>query len=196
MTLDSPDKDGALLCIKPPHRRCISWPATSKSSQVYFQHFLVPLLGVEHFWHRYEWQERGSGHIHVFLWLKDAPNPDDIDFNLLKKPDGLISDEQQEKMKLFTDYWDQIIIASSPFPREDYNMPLIGDHPCSIPRENLKKHKTRISRSSQLGRNTYQMHARILSRQTKGSWSSRASSNVPIRLPNAVAAGGWNRAGQ
>ena len=60
----------------------------------------------------------------------------------------------------------------------------------------LKKHKIRISRSSQLGRNTYQMHARILSRQTKCSWSSRTSSNVQIRLPNAVAVGGWNRAVQ
>jgi hypothetical protein len=105
--------------------------------QVYFNHFLVPLLGVEHFWYRYEWQERGSGHIHGFLWLKDAPNPDDINFDLLKKPDVLIPDEQQEKMRLFTDYWDQIITASNPFPRQDYNMPLIGNHPCSIPRENL-----------------------------------------------------------
>jgi ATP-dependent DNA helicase PIF1 len=101
--------------------------------QVFFKHFLVPLLGVEQFWYRYEWQERGSGHIHGFLWLRDAPDQDEIDFDLLKNPDAIIPDEQEEKMKSFTDYWDQIITASNPFPCQDYNMPLIGDHPCSIP---------------------------------------------------------------
>jgi len=113
--------------------------------QVYFKHFLVPLLGVEKFWYRYEWQERGSGHIHGFLWLKDAPDPDEIDFDLLKKPDVPIPNEQQEKMKQFTAYWNQIITASSPFPRQDYNMPLIGDHPCSIPRENLRNTKQELA---------------------------------------------------
>ena len=113
--------------------------------QVYFKHFLVPLLGVEDFWYRYEWQARGSGHIHGFLGLKDAPNPDEIDFDLLKKPDVPIPNEQQEKMKRFMDYWDRIITASSPFPRQDYNMPLIGDHPCSIPRENLQNTKQELA---------------------------------------------------
>ena len=32
-----------------------------------------PLLGVRDFWYRYEWKVCGSGHIHGFLWLKDAP---------------------------------------------------------------------------------------------------------------------------
>jgi ATP-dependent DNA helicase PIF1 len=112
---------------------------------VYFKHFLVPLLGVEHFWYRYEWQERGSGHIHGFLWLKDAPNPDEINFDLLKKADIPIPDEQQDKINNFTAYWNRIITASSPFPRQDYNMPLIGDHPCSIPRENLKNTKQELA---------------------------------------------------
>ena len=48
-------------------------------------------------------------------------------------------------MKRFTDYWDRIITASSPFPRQDYNMPLIGDHPCSIPRENLQNTKQELA---------------------------------------------------
>ena len=26
-------------------------------------------------WYRFEWQQRGSGHIHGFLWLADAPKP-------------------------------------------------------------------------------------------------------------------------
>lgn len=54
--------------------------------QLYLKHFLGPLLGVKHFWYRYEWQDRGSGHVHGFFWLKDAPNPNEIDWDLLKKP--------------------------------------------------------------------------------------------------------------
>lgn len=34
---------------------------------LFVTHFLHPLLGVRHFWYRYEWQERGSGHIHDFF---------------------------------------------------------------------------------------------------------------------------------
>ena len=29
---------------------------------------------------RYEWQHRGSAHIHGFLWLEDAPNMDTLDW--------------------------------------------------------------------------------------------------------------------
>jgi ATP-dependent DNA helicase PIF1 len=49
-----------------------------KRVQLFVKHFLTPLLGVVHFWYRYEWQERGSGHVHGFLWLKDAPTVDEI----------------------------------------------------------------------------------------------------------------------
>jgi len=33
------------------------------------------------FWYRFEWQHRGSGHIHGFLWLVDAPAIDDLDWD-------------------------------------------------------------------------------------------------------------------
>jgi hypothetical protein len=32
-------------------------------------------------WYRYKWQSRGSGHVHGFLWLSDAPDIDKLDFN-------------------------------------------------------------------------------------------------------------------
>jgi len=35
---------------------------------------------VDH-WYRFEWQHRGSGHVHGFLWLKDGPAIDEMDFN-------------------------------------------------------------------------------------------------------------------
>ena len=35
---------------------------------------------VDH-WYRYEWQHRGSGHVHGYLWLKKGPNLDKKDVN-------------------------------------------------------------------------------------------------------------------
>jgi hypothetical protein len=109
--------------------------------QIYFKHFMVPLLGVRHFWYCFEWQERGSGHIHGFLWLKDAPKADEIHWDLLKRPDAIIPDEQANMMHQFIEYWSQIITASSPFPCLDDNMPLLGEHPCSLSREGLQNMK-------------------------------------------------------
>ena len=98
--------------------------------ELFMKHVICPMLKVKHYWFRFEWQERGSGHIHGFLWLRDAPNPDDIDWNHVKKPDSIISDEQQEKIATFISFWDRIVTAFNPFPREDENAPLVGEHPC------------------------------------------------------------------
>ncbi|XP_059070854.1 uncharacterized protein LOC131028544 [Cryptomeria japonica] len=35
---------------------------------------LEKLLGANDYWYRYEWQHRGSAHIHGFLWLPQAPD--------------------------------------------------------------------------------------------------------------------------
>lgn len=113
--------------------------------QVYFKNFMVPLLGVRQYWYRFEWQERGSGHIHGFLWLEDAPNADEIDWDLLKRPDAIISDDQSDKMHQFLEYWNRMITASSPFPRVDDNMPLIGGHPCSLSRDGLRNTKQELA---------------------------------------------------
>ncbi len=98
--------------------------------QLYLKHFLFPALGARHFWYRYEWQDRGSGHIHGFVWMKDAPDVAQIDWDLLKKPDTNISAEQQKRMDDFVTYWDQKITAWNPaIPRPD--APRFGTHPCS-----------------------------------------------------------------
>jgi hypothetical protein len=107
--------------------------------------FMVPLLRVSHFWYCFEWQERGSGHVHGFLWLKDALKADDIDWDLLKSPDAIIPDEQTDKMHQFISYWDRIITTSSPFPHLDDNMPLLGEHPCSLSRDGLQNTKQKLA---------------------------------------------------
>lgn len=67
----------------------------------------MPLPGITHFWYRFEWQERGSGHTYVFLWLKDAPDANEVEWDLLKREDAVIPDEQSVKMCLFVEYWDR-----------------------------------------------------------------------------------------
>ncbi len=116
-----------------------------KRVQLFMKHVIGPLLGVKHYWYRYEWQERGSGHIHGFLWLKDAPNPDDIDWDHIKKPDAIISDDQQVKVDKFITYWNQLITAWNHFPRENENIPLLGRHPCSVKPEDMKYTKGELA---------------------------------------------------
>ncbi|KAJ3505917.1 hypothetical protein NLJ89_g7163 [Agrocybe chaxingu] len=113
--------------------------------QVYFKHFLTPLLGIKDFWYRYEWQERGSGHIHGFLWMKDAPKVDEINFDLLKHPGCVIPPDQEEKMRQFTAFWDRIISTWNPFPHHDENQPLLGENPCSKDRASAQYTKQELA---------------------------------------------------
>ena len=38
-------------------------------------------FNVKDFWSRFEWQHRGSPHVHGFLWLHGAPNMDKLDWH-------------------------------------------------------------------------------------------------------------------
>lgn len=100
--------------------------------RLFTKHCLHPLLDVKHFWYRYEWQDRGSGHIHGFLWLKDAPSSDEIDWDLLKDDNIIISDELEAKISTFITFWDRIITAWTPIPPTAENMALRGQHPCNV----------------------------------------------------------------
>lgn len=107
---------------------------------------IKPLFKVKDFWYRYEWQERGSGHIHGFLWLDDAPNPDDLDFSHLSpsstSPDSNTPKEATEEMKQkiqdFTEFWDEYISAVNPRVFDgDPNVPNVSRSPISMPREEM-----------------------------------------------------------
>lgn len=116
-----------------------------KRFQIFFKYVLAPTLGIKHFWYRYEWQERGSGHIHGLCWLKDAPNPDEINWSCLKDPAYVPTAEQAEKMSQFSSYWAKIITAKNPFPREDLNAPLLGPHPCGKSRQMCENTKQELT---------------------------------------------------
>ena len=64
---------------------------------------------------------------------------------LLERENAVIPDEQSVKMCLFVEYWDRIITASSPIPRVDDNIPLLGEHPSSLPRDALRNTKQELA---------------------------------------------------
>lgn len=37
-------------------------------------------MKVKVYWSRYEWQHRGSPHVHGFIWLEGAPNIDNLNW--------------------------------------------------------------------------------------------------------------------
>lgn len=113
--------------------------------QLFLKEVMAPLFGVKHFWYRYEWQDRGSGHVHGFFWLNNAPDMDKIDWDLLKDPNAIISDDQTARMLEFTTFFDRLIKASNPFPRTDENTPLIGVHPCNRERSTLQNNKAELA---------------------------------------------------
>jgi len=84
-----------------------------KRWEVFFEEVIQKKFDVKDFWWRYEWQHRGSSHVHGFLWLKDAPSVDDFDRN------------NPEAVQNYINFWDQHISTWHP----DKNCPPAAIHP-------------------------------------------------------------------
>ncbi len=69
--------------------------------QAFMRLVVKPLLGYTDYWHRYEWQARGSGHIHCLLWVIRSP-----------KMDQSTSDLRD----IFASFWGEYITAWNPNP--------------------------------------------------------------------------------
>lgn len=50
-----------------------------KRTNIFVSEVISRLFSVRDYWFRFEWQHRGSPHIHGVLWLADAPDTSDID---------------------------------------------------------------------------------------------------------------------
>jgi hypothetical protein len=46
--------------------------------RTFLRHVLRPLLKITDHWIRYEWQHRGSGHIHCLFWVESGPPLDPL----------------------------------------------------------------------------------------------------------------------
>ena len=63
---------------------------------------LLKGMKVKDFWSRYEWQHRGSPHVHGFIWLEGAPNIDNLNWR------------NHDEIKIVQKYFDSIIHAWNP----------------------------------------------------------------------------------
>lgn len=70
-----------------------------KRFKVFFEEVIKKKFSVQDHWFRYEWQQRGSGHIHGFLWLDNAPEA---------------SVKTQEKRQALITFWEPHVSALTP----------------------------------------------------------------------------------
>ncbi|RXK41116.1 hypothetical protein M231_01519 [Tremella mesenterica] len=83
---------------------------------LFFRTVLQPLLGVKDWWYRFEWQHRGSSHVHGLIWLSKAP---DI---------GLLNPADPTTVEDFLCFWKKHVTAVNPNP----DHPPATIHPSSL----------------------------------------------------------------
>ena len=70
-------------------------------AKIFLNTVLKPLFKVKDFWLRYEWQSRGSPHIHGVLWQEDAPDMNEENFS-------------EETIEIIKTYFDKFCTAFNP----------------------------------------------------------------------------------
>jgi hypothetical protein len=73
-----------------------------KRFEIYFEHYIKVKFKVKDYWWRYEWQHRGSSHVHGFLWIEGAPSVDSL------------NTDNPVEMQEFINFWDQHISTWHP----------------------------------------------------------------------------------
>ena len=69
--------------------------------RAFLQLVVKPYLGFTDHWWRYEWQSRGSGHLHCLFWVPTAPS---------------LGQSTAELRSIFAQYWGNKITAWNPSP--------------------------------------------------------------------------------
>ncbi|KAK3925606.1 Curromycin resistance protein [Frankliniella fusca] len=83
---------------------------------MFFESIVLGSFEVLDYWYRFEWQMRGSPHVHGVMWLQNA-----VDVNLLEA--------KFEEVKITViQYFDKLISCESP----NLNYIDVGFHPCSV----------------------------------------------------------------
>jgi hypothetical protein len=77
-----------------------------KRWDVFFETIVKQKLRIKDYWWRFEWQNRGSSHIHGFLWLEDAPKVEDLRLN------------EEDSVREFIDFWDPLVSTWNPGKNE------------------------------------------------------------------------------
>ncbi|KAH9292744.1 hypothetical protein KI387_042066 [Taxus chinensis] len=91
---------------------------------VFREEVLQNYLGATDYWYRYEWQHRGSAHVHGFLWLPEAvPNVETIDWS------------DTSAINQVREYFDKLLSAWNPRSiscRSEYIHRPLQDDPCLL----------------------------------------------------------------
>ena len=96
---------------------------------LYMKHFYIDGLKAKDYWLRFEWQHRGSPHVHGLAWLADAPD-------VLQ---ALSSTASETELHVATAYIDSIISTTNPAVARDGNdisnapQPQVNPHVCNKP---------------------------------------------------------------
>lgn len=76
--------------------------------ELFFKKFLIKIFSIEDFWYRFEWEYRGSPHVHGIFWLEGASDCSDIGAStqsqkqsIVKYLDGLISATMNNRYDIF-----------------------------------------------------------------------------------------------
>lgn len=88
-----------------------------KRWEIFYEEVVKPQLDVVDHWWRFEWQHRGSSHIHGFLWLRNAPSVEDLKL------------DDDQSVHQFVIFWDHLVSTWNPQP----NYPPAPIHPSSRP---------------------------------------------------------------
>ena len=82
---------------------------------------LKPLYKITDWWYRFEWQHRGSSHVHALFWMRGAPSPDELD---LQNPVSVAA---------FEPFWSSRAMAVNP----GLDVPPSAEHPSAMRADNL-----------------------------------------------------------
>lgn len=73
-----------------------------KRFDIFFKTVIAKKFKLKEHWFRYEWQHRGSSHIHGFVWIDDAPDVSTLDL------------QNVDSVQEFIRFWDPLISTINP----------------------------------------------------------------------------------
>ena len=128
-------------------RRKIAWENVQRFPHViaawldirfkaFLKYVMTSFLGLDDYWFRYEWQARGTGHIHCIIWMRDSPAM------------GARTPEQREA---FAQYWNEKVTAVNP----NSTRPPDARNPASLPFIHICNTDEQVATFM----NRFQMHA-------------------------------------
>lgn len=135
---------------------------------IFMKKFMVKYFRVKDFWYRFEWQHRGSPHIHGLLWLDNAPNCVDIE--------ALESEEERQEV---INYFDELVSAC----RTNLHVITSRNNPCRRRFSDINPEEREIDLDRILS--TVQRHSRCGShclRTVRGSRRQACRYGFPIAL--------------